>query len=136
MGAIYESLAEAADVKGYPPPGELVDVGGYRLHIHCTGTGSPTVVIAAGLGDWSTTWGSVQREVANTARKGTAYLVAERPDTRALYHGGTFIGRTRCPNICPGLFCGGGRGCASGFDESETDNPIASIGTAIPAIFL
>ncbi|HMR99077.1 MAG TPA: alpha/beta hydrolase [Anaerolineales bacterium] len=68
MGAIYESLAEAADVKGYPPPGELVDVGGYRLHIHCTGTGSPTVVIDAGLGDWSTTWGSVQREVANTTR--------------------------------------------------------------------
>ena len=68
-GAIYEPLAEAADAKAYPPPGELVDVGGYRLHINCTGTGSPTVVIDAGLGDWSTSWGGyVQPEVAKTTR--------------------------------------------------------------------
>jgi pimeloyl-ACP methyl ester carboxylesterase len=45
-----------------------VDVGGYRLHINCTGTGSPTVVIVAGLGDWSTGWGFVQPEVAKTTR--------------------------------------------------------------------
>lgn len=68
VGYIYESLAEAADTKAYPPPGELVDVGGHRLHIHCTGTGSPTVVIEAGLGDWSTSWGFVQAGVAKTTR--------------------------------------------------------------------
>jgi len=69
VGYIYESRAEAADAKAYPPPGQLVDVGGYRLHIHCTGTGSPTVVIGAGLGDWSTTWAAyVQPEVAKTTR--------------------------------------------------------------------
>ena len=69
VGTIYESLAEAADVKAYPPPGQLVDVGGHRLHINCTGTGSPTVVIEAGLGDWSTSWGGyVQPEVAKTTR--------------------------------------------------------------------
>jgi pimeloyl-ACP methyl ester carboxylesterase len=68
IGSIYESAAEAADAKAYPPPGELVDVGGYRLHINCTGTGSPTVVIEAGLGDWSTGWGFVQPEVAKTTR--------------------------------------------------------------------
>lgn len=67
-GAVYEFLAEAADAKAYPPPGQMVDVGGHRLHIHCTGTGSPTVVIDAGLGDWSTTWGGVQEEVAKTTR--------------------------------------------------------------------
>lgn len=68
-GAIYESMAEAADAKAYPPPGQLVDVGGYRLHINCTGTGSPTVVIDAGLQDWSTSWaGYVQPEVAKTTR--------------------------------------------------------------------
>ena len=61
-------MAEAADAKAYPPPGQLVDVGGYRLHINCTGTGSPTVVIEAGLGDWSTSWGFVQPEVAKTTR--------------------------------------------------------------------
>lgn len=69
VGYIYESIAEAADARAYPPPGELVDVGGYRLHINCTGTGSPTVVIVAGAGDWSTTWGGVvQPEVAKTTR--------------------------------------------------------------------
>ena len=68
-GYIYEPMAEAADAKAYPPPGQLVDVGGYRLHINCTGTGSPTVVIEAGLGDWSTSWGGyVQPEVAKTTR--------------------------------------------------------------------
>jgi pimeloyl-ACP methyl ester carboxylesterase len=67
-GVIYESVAEAADARAYPPPGQLVDVGGYRLHINCTGTGSPTVVIDAGLGDWSTGWGFVQPEVAKTTR--------------------------------------------------------------------
>ena len=35
-GTIYESVAEAADIQAYPPPGQMVDVGGYRLHINCT----------------------------------------------------------------------------------------------------
>ena len=68
MGYIYEPIAEAADAKAYPPPGQLVDVGGYRLHINCTGTGGPTVVIDAGQGDWSTSWGLVQQEVVKTTR--------------------------------------------------------------------
>lgn len=67
-GAIYETFAEAADARAYPPPGQMVDVGGYRLHLNCTGNGSPTVVIEAGLGDWSTGWGYVQPEVAKTTR--------------------------------------------------------------------
>ena len=68
LGAIYESRAEASDAKTYPPPGQLVDVGGYRLHTKCAGSGSPTVVIDAGQGDWSTSWGVVQQEVAKTTR--------------------------------------------------------------------
>jgi pimeloyl-ACP methyl ester carboxylesterase len=69
IGFLYEPFAEAADAKAYLPPGQLVDVGGYRLHIHCTGSGSPTVVIDAGLGDWSTSWGeTVQPGVAKTTQ--------------------------------------------------------------------
>jgi len=30
-----------------PPPGQMVDVGGYQMHINCLGTGSPTVVVEA-----------------------------------------------------------------------------------------
>lgn len=44
------------------PLGELVDVGGYRVHLYCTGAGSPTVVIV-GAG-FSVDWGLVQPEVA------------------------------------------------------------------------
>jgi pimeloyl-ACP methyl ester carboxylesterase len=68
VGYIYEPIAEAADAQAYPPPGQLVDVGGYRLHINCTGEGSPTVVIESGWGDMSASWGWVQPEVAKTTR--------------------------------------------------------------------
>jgi pimeloyl-ACP methyl ester carboxylesterase len=69
VGARYEAVAEAADARAYPPPGQLVDVGGHRLHLHCVGAGSPTVVIDAGLGDWSASWSSrVQPAAAETTR--------------------------------------------------------------------
>ena len=69
LGAGGEALAEAADARAYPPPGQLVDVGGHRLHLHCVGTGSPTVVVDAGLGDWSASWSSrVQPDAARTTR--------------------------------------------------------------------
>lgn len=45
-----------------PPLGNLVDVGGYRAHLYCVGSGSPTVVIV-GVG-FSFDWGLVQPEVA------------------------------------------------------------------------
>jgi len=47
----------------------MVDVGGYRLHIKCIGTGGPTVVIDAGWGDSSAAWSSwVQPSAASTTR--------------------------------------------------------------------
>lgn len=48
------------------PIGKLVDVGGYRVHLYCVGTGSPTVVIT-GAG-YSFDWGLVQPEVAKFTR--------------------------------------------------------------------
>ena len=33
-----------------PLPGQRVDVGGYRLYIHCIGTGEPTVIFEGGSG--------------------------------------------------------------------------------------
>ncbi len=52
----------------YPPPGTLVDVGGYRMHINCVGEGDPTVILAAGLDDFSVFWSLVQPEVAKFSR--------------------------------------------------------------------
>ncbi len=69
LGALYESLAEAAERRAAPPPGQLVDVGGYRLHLTCAGTGGPTVVIEYGWGNSSASWSrSVQPAVAGTTR--------------------------------------------------------------------
>jgi pimeloyl-ACP methyl ester carboxylesterase len=67
-GAIYQAIATELAERAYPPPGEMVDVGGYRLHIHCVGQGSPTVVLDAGSGGMSAQWVRVQREVSGTTR--------------------------------------------------------------------
>jgi pimeloyl-ACP methyl ester carboxylesterase len=50
VGGGYETIREAMDESAYAMPGQLVDVGGYKLHISCAGSGSPTVVLEAGLG--------------------------------------------------------------------------------------
>src|ERR671921_2087085 len=67
-GAIYQAIATELAERAYPPPGEMVDVGGYRLHINCVGQGSPTVVLDAGSGGFSAQWVRVQREVSDTTR--------------------------------------------------------------------
>jgi pimeloyl-ACP methyl ester carboxylesterase len=67
-GATYEAIMAVGDTKRYPPPGQLVDVGGHRLHLYCVGQGSPTVVLDAGLGAFSLDWGAVQPEIARTTR--------------------------------------------------------------------
>jgi pimeloyl-ACP methyl ester carboxylesterase len=67
-GGTYEAIMAVGDTKRYPPPGQLVEVGGHRLHVHCVGQGSPTVVLDAGLGAFSLDWGAVQPEIATTTR--------------------------------------------------------------------
>jgi pimeloyl-ACP methyl ester carboxylesterase len=52
-----------------PAPSEgLVDVGGYKLYYSCSGQGSPTVILDAGLGENSGTWSRVHPEVAKLTR--------------------------------------------------------------------
>lgn len=67
-GATYEGVASAGDAAAYAPPGHLVDIGGYRLHLDCRGEGSPTVVMDSGLGKSSLDWSLVQPELALTTR--------------------------------------------------------------------
>jgi len=67
-GASYEWLATRRDLAATPPPGQLVDVGGYRLHLWCTGDGAPAVVLDTGLGGSTPDWGFVQPEVARFTR--------------------------------------------------------------------
>lgn len=64
----YQAISEARDLRRYPAPGRLIDVGGYRLHLNATGDGGPTVVLDSGLSDNSLAWCRVQPEVAKFTR--------------------------------------------------------------------
>jgi pimeloyl-ACP methyl ester carboxylesterase len=51
-----------------PPPGRLVDVGGRKLHLLCTGSESPTVVFEAGASSFAIDFSLVQSELTRTIR--------------------------------------------------------------------
>jgi pimeloyl-ACP methyl ester carboxylesterase len=50
------------------PPGELVDVGGHRLHVWTRGEGSPAVLLEAGIAASSLSWARVQPALATFTR--------------------------------------------------------------------
>ena len=68
VGAGYETVQETIDATAYTMPGQLVDVGGHGLHLHCTGSGSPTVVLEPGLGEISSVMGWIAPAVARDTR--------------------------------------------------------------------
>src|SRR4051794_38164306 len=69
-GAVYQVVGTKRDRRAFPPPGQLVDVGGHRLHVYVQGatSGSPTVILEGGAGLGSVTWGWVQPRIAETTR--------------------------------------------------------------------
>jgi pimeloyl-ACP methyl ester carboxylesterase len=67
-GATYQWISTRKELAGTPPPGRLVDVGGHRLHLWCTGAGEPSVILESGLGGSTVSWGFVQPEVARFTR--------------------------------------------------------------------
>jgi pimeloyl-ACP methyl ester carboxylesterase len=67
-GGIYEVGTQPADAAMGAAPGRLVDVGGYRLHLNCTGSGSPTVVLLNGLQETSPYWSRITPQVAASTR--------------------------------------------------------------------
>jgi pimeloyl-ACP methyl ester carboxylesterase len=67
-GFIYQSISETRDRRFHPMPGQLVDIGGYKLHINCRGQGSPTVILDSGLGDSYISWRKVQPQIAQFTR--------------------------------------------------------------------
>jgi pimeloyl-ACP methyl ester carboxylesterase len=68
VGGGYQTVRESLDAKAYPPPGQLIDVGGHRLHLYCTGSGSPTVVLEPGGGASSSDVGWITPAVARDTR--------------------------------------------------------------------
>jgi pimeloyl-ACP methyl ester carboxylesterase len=69
VGASYQLTRTAADARRFPPPGQLVTIAtGRRLHLNCRGTGTPTVVLEAGIAASSLSWSRVQPLVAEFTR--------------------------------------------------------------------
>ena len=68
VGGGYQTIGEAADAQANPMPGQLIDVGDHSLHLHCTGSGSPTVVMEAGGGAMSSDLERISAAVAGDTR--------------------------------------------------------------------
>ena len=67
-GILYQRAASRAAARRFPPPGELIDVGGHRLHVTCSGSGRPPVLLEAGIAASSLSWAGVAPSVASFTR--------------------------------------------------------------------
>src|SRR5688572_27139666 len=66
--ALTQSILLAQQNNVAPKPiGELIDLGGYSLHMNASGKGTPTVVVISGAGDFSSDWSLVQPEISRFA---------------------------------------------------------------------
>jgi pimeloyl-ACP methyl ester carboxylesterase len=68
VGMMYENIFETRDRRFNKMTGELFDVGELKMHIDCTGEGSPAVILDSGLGDTFLSWRKVQPEIARFTR--------------------------------------------------------------------
>lgn len=62
------TAAVLASGQDFPAPGAFVNVNQNQVHLHCTGNGSPVVVLESGLGGNSVEWSPVQERLANKVR--------------------------------------------------------------------
>lgn len=68
-GSIYERISRNGAAKAFPPRGQLVDIGGRRIHLDCRGSGSPTVVFESGLDIYgSLSWETIHDSIAKGTR--------------------------------------------------------------------
>jgi pimeloyl-ACP methyl ester carboxylesterase len=88
LGASQAARSQGSQPARPAPPGTLVNLGGYRVHLDCTGKGSPTVMIAGAA--FSFDWGLIQPELAKFTRvctfdpSGTAWSDSFQAAVRAL----------------------------------------------------
>jgi pimeloyl-ACP methyl ester carboxylesterase len=68
VGYAYEHYASERDMKRYPSPGQLIQVENHKLHLYCTGAGSPTVILEAQATSSSLDWSYVQPAIAQSTR--------------------------------------------------------------------
>jgi len=92
VGGMFATAVTAHDRHTYGAPGTRYDVGGHRLHMYCSGSGSPTVLLENGLGEVSASWARITAAVSATTRvcaydragQGWSDDVASRQDADAI----------------------------------------------------
>ncbi len=65
LGGGYQTIRDSIDRRLHVAPGQLVDVGGHRLHLNCAGSGTPIVILESGLGETAAYWASISTAVAH-----------------------------------------------------------------------
>jgi pimeloyl-ACP methyl ester carboxylesterase len=68
LGTLCLATVLGAQTEIGAPPGQMVDIGGRKLHLVCSGTGSPTVILEAGASSFAIDWTLVQRDITRTNR--------------------------------------------------------------------
>jgi pimeloyl-ACP methyl ester carboxylesterase len=66
IGGGLATISEAATASVPTATGRMIDVGGHRLYIECTGSGGPAVILQAGLGASSSSWAGIAPAVSAT----------------------------------------------------------------------
>lgn len=67
-GIAYQEFGSRADERTLLPPGKMVEVDGFRMHLNCAGEGHPTVILEAGATGFSSTWAWVHSALAQSTR--------------------------------------------------------------------
>ncbi|HMF53215.1 MAG TPA: alpha/beta hydrolase [Edaphobacter sp.] len=66
--SVFNTIASHRFWALHPPPGKILEVDGHRMHLHCMGQGSPTIVLDSGWGNDSFVWGEIQPQLAANTR--------------------------------------------------------------------
>ena len=67
-GVLYQRVGLKRQRREFAPPGQMIDVGGHRLHVTCRGTGLPMVLFESGIAASSLSWSLVAPAVAEFTR--------------------------------------------------------------------
>jgi pimeloyl-ACP methyl ester carboxylesterase len=110
LPATYAVSAQPdSSCKQFPPRGQLIDIGGWRLHLYGKGNesiGGPAIILEAGIGSFSFDWDLVQSRVSSFAkvysydRAGSAWSdLWPRPHTmhQAVYELHTLLHKAQIP---------------------------------------
>jgi pimeloyl-ACP methyl ester carboxylesterase len=68
VGGAVGTVMAATTPNPAPASGHTYLANGHRLYLNCVGSGSPTVVLFSGLGEWTPNWAWVEANVSRATR--------------------------------------------------------------------